>query len=116
MITCGHAPLLNPEIRSMFERIARNLVCIMDAGWETLQHWDDPVQWRRRDRNVVSDFLVNYTMEKAESWSETFDWPFPGKDMNDCVLLAHSDGGTRYKNCSASAWIVEVALRHEGRL
>ena len=35
-------------------------------------------------------------------------WPFQGTPLEDCIRLAHSDGGTRAHRCSGAAWIVEV--------
>ena len=100
--------LLAHGSRPMFDRISANLVAIIDAGWDPPQRRDDPVQWRRCERNKIADFLVNYTMDISQDWSKEFDWPFPGTSLDDCALLAHSDGGTRAHRCPASAWVVEV--------
>ena len=69
------------------------------------------MRWRRREKNIVADFLVNYTMNMGRSWSETLPWPFPGASVEECNIAVHSDGGTRAESCSAAAWIVEVGYR-----
>ena len=59
---------------------------------------------------MIADFLVNYTMDLGESWRHCNDWPCPGRDIDDCRLVIHSDGGTRARNCSASAWVAEILV------
>ena len=63
---------------------------------------------------VLADYLANFTMDNGQSWSRSFDWPFPHHGVCDCNLVAWSDGGTRRHKCSASAWFVEIGLYEEG--
>ena len=62
-----YAPVMSKPV---FERISRNLASILESAWDAPQIWDDPVQWRRREKNVIADFLVNYTMNRGQSWSK----------------------------------------------
>ena len=107
-IVCGHSVLLAPELRPLFTRIVTNVTTILDISWLPPDGWRDPVDWRRRERNKVADYLVNYTMDVKESWSESFAWQFQGVPLNECNLAIHSDGGSRRDSCSASAWIIEA--------
>ena len=71
--------------------------------------------WHRRELNVVADFLANYTMDSGRTWIKEFDWPFPGRSVESCNLVAHSDGGARAHSCSASAWIIEAGIVIDGQ-
>ena len=66
--------------------IATNLATIVECGSDPPQRWEDLVQWRRRERNKIADFLVNHTMDTARDWSQEFAWPFPDCHLEDCVL------------------------------
>ena len=70
--------------------------------------------WHRRDRNVIADFVTNHTMDRKESWSKDFEWPFPGMAPQDLNIMAHSDGGSRRGMCSATGHAL-VAARRGGR-
>eukprot|EP00959_Pyramimonas_sp_CCMP1952_P334205 6999371-Pyramimonas_sp.AAC.1 len=65
---------------------------MLELGWAPPQAHHDPVAWRKRDYNVVADFLANYTMDSRASWSKNFDYPFPGVHRSECNVVAHSDG------------------------
>ena len=88
----------------------QSLGCILDSGWLPPHDWGDPVTWRRREQNTAADHLVNYTMDTRASWSECLDWPFPGHRLSDCNVILHADGGTRSRQCSASAWVLDVGI------
>ncbi len=94
------------------DSISDNLAFILDAGWSPPRLWHDPVAWKRRELNVVADYLVNFTMDNEQTWCRSFNWPFATSTLDQCNLAAWSDGGTRSgkKVCSASAWIVEVGI------
>jgi hypothetical protein len=65
-IVCGHSLLLAPELKPLFTRIVKHIATILDIGWLPPDGWRDPVDWRRRERNKVADYLVNYTMDARE--------------------------------------------------
>ena len=113
-VLCGHSPLLAAELPNTYQKIADNLGQVLDEGWQALQPWGDPVIWGPRGENVTADFLANYTMDTAASWSKCFDWPFAGRQVQDCNFVIRSDGGTRCGQCSAAAWVVDVGLFTEG--
>ena len=113
-VACGHGPLLAPDLKSTFDRIAENFAAMLDASWTPPRPWMDPVMWKRRGLNTVADYLANFTMDSARSWSKSFTWPFPGMSISDCNLAAWSDGGSRRYRCAASAWIVEVGAYEHG--
>ena len=108
-VVCGHSLLEDDGLQPTMAQLLQNLGCILDEGWIPPRAWHDPVVWTRRERNQKADFLANLTMDRAATWATANDWPFEGWSLNECNLVAHTDGGTRRaKNCSASAWIVEV--------
>jgi len=113
-IACGHSPLTNPELASIFENIVDNTGQLLDHDWNPPQPWADPIIWRPRDKNVTADYLANYTMDIGSSWYKCFDWPFPGWSFNDCNFVVHSDGGTRRAQCSSSAWVIDVGRFADG--
>ena len=71
--------------------------------------------WHKRELNVVADFLANYTMDIGRTWIRELEWPFPGKSLTSCNLVAHSDGGARAHSCSSAAWIVEAGILADGQ-
>ena len=78
----------------MYSDIVSSLVIMLDDGWRAPQEWALPMIWRPRARNVVADFLLNYTMDLDASWLEVFDWPFAGHCLDECNIVVHSEGGT----------------------
>ena len=108
MITCGHTPLKANELSKMFTKIIDRIDMVLGDDWLPPQAWDDPIIWRPRGRNTVADHLANYTMDSQKSWAECFEWPFPGRRLDECNVMIHSDGGTRRHASSASAWILQV--------
>ena len=115
-IACGHAPLRNDDLAPIFHKMSEHMASIVELGWNSPHHLDDPGLWKPRGDNLVADFLVNVTMDQCRSWSKTFDWPFNARHPTDCVFVVHSDGGRRCSSCAACAWIVEVGHRFEGKL
>ena len=107
-IAMGLLPLNDPASEQIFEGICDNLAKIIGAGWLPPQVWHDPVIWRKREHNLVADFLVNFTMDSQGSWSKHFDFPFPGVAFDSCNFIVYSDGGTRAQSCSATGWVIEV--------
>ena len=68
-----------------------------------------PENWRRGEHNQIADYLANRAMDERRSFSDEYEWPFPGMALNRCNFIAHSDGGSRL-DCSASAWVIEVGV------
>ena len=114
-VSCGLSPLLAANLKVSFETITQNLSWALEKGWLARRAWDDPVLWRRRSENVIADYLANHTMNIGKSWFEAFDWPFEGRLLKECNLLAHCDGGSRRQSCSASAWVVEACIFQHGQ-
>ena len=114
-VACGACLLLSSNLKCTFESITGNFAAILGKGWLPARAWDDPVIWKRRNENVIADYLANHTMNIRKSWFEVFDWPFEGHRVDECNLLVHSDGGTRCNRCSSAAWIVEVCVFQQGR-
>ena len=107
-VSAGMAPLRDAVAQPVFEGVCANLVSILGAGWAPPKAWDDPVIWRRREKNIVADFLVNRTMDSRLTWSKHVDLPASVRSVSDCNVVVHSDGGTRAGSCSATGWVVEV--------
>ena len=57
----------------------------------------------------MADYLVNYTMDTQESWSQIMEWPFGQRSVRDCSYIVHSDGGTRCGQFIIEAGILENA-------
>ena len=113
-VLCGYSPLAAPELTKVFERTVANVGSILGEGWLPPRPWEDPVQWQRRENNVIADFLVNYTMDAQMSWEKVFEWPFENHDLHECNFAVHSDGGTRMHRCSATGFIVEAGVLTAG--
>jgi hypothetical protein len=108
-VVCGHSPLKGDSLRPVLRRITNNLAAILAVKWSPPAAWGDPILWRRRDHNIMADFLANWTMNEQRSWVEHLDWPFDAGTYHSCNLVVHSVGGSR-TNCSAAAWVVEAAV------
>ena len=109
-VASGHSPLECDDLLDVYERMTSNIHALFKAGWKPPRPWEDPVSWFPRENNIVADYLVNYTMDVQESWSQTIDWPFGQKSMGDCSYIVHSDGGTRGGRCSGCAFIIEAGI------
>ena len=114
-VTCGHSALQEPLLTTSYHRLTHNIAALIGHGLFPPRRWDDPVLWRPREQNLIADYLANYTMDRGESWSEVFAWPFSPRGVRSCNLVVHSDGGSRKGTCSASAWIVEAGTFLEGQ-
>ena len=110
-VTCGHAQLTSPHLQAVFRRICGNLSAILAKGWRPPNIWSDPVMWHRREYNIIANYLANYTMDRKESWSEDFQMALPGGSLTNCQIVAHTDGGTRIAQCSATGWVVELGTQ-----
>ncbi|CAK0865748.1 unnamed protein product [Prorocentrum cordatum] len=79
-------------------------------GWAPPRRWEDPVTWRPRGCNEITDYLVNATMDLEAYWTRQLqDIPADG-----CNIICHSDGGARIGGCSAAAYIVEARVEKDG--
>ena len=114
-VSCGTSPLRALDLHGSFDAMSHDLQAILVSGWLPARSWDDPVMWKQRGQNTISYFLANYTMDNQRSWLETFEWPYDDHALDNCNVIAHSDGGTRRDRCSASAWIVESCVLREGK-
>ena len=111
-VLCGCSALVDDSLRPVFSRTARHIAESLDAGWTAPRRWHDPVYWKRREMNKTADYLVNFTMDEARSWTYDFQWPFEGHAPHECNFVAYADGGTRNGTSSAAAWFVEVGFYH----
>ena len=106
---------MDQALSDVLARVANHLSCLLQSGWSPPFDWEDPVQWRPREKNTVADYLANYTMDVESAWSRTFDWPFPNYQLDECCLVLHFDGGTRRHRCSGAAWVADVGAFAEGQ-
>ena len=113
-VACGMAPLFADDLRPAFTQICDNMGSVLSLGWLPERSWADPIEWRRRSRNIRADFMANVTTDRARSWCESLEWPFPGRTLKQCHVVAHSDGGTRRYNCSATGWTLDEVARLDG--
>ena len=56
-----------------------NLARLYESGWQPPQPCADPIAWQKPERNLVADWLCNYSMDHLE-------------DVMGFNLLVHSDG------------------------
>ena len=112
----GVSPLASPSMLPLFHRVTNNLAALFENGlFPNCMHLD-PVIWRRREYNKKSDFLVNHTMDKRQSWHQVCKMPFPNLSLKEANFIVHFDGGTRGDDCSAAAWVLEARFLHNGNL
>ena len=106
-------PLDSAELHTLISRSACSVGPLLDCGWLPPRACHDPALWQPRGSNVVADSLANYTMDMGETWERSLEWPFPGRELGECNVVLHSDGGSR-SGCSGAAWVMEVGIVEDG--
>ena len=112
----GYSPLASTSMLPLFHRVTNHLASLFEHGLLPNCRHLDPVIWRRREYNKKADYLVNYTMDRRQSWHQICKMPVPKLSLKQANFIAHFDGGTRGDDCSAAAWILEARFFHDGNL
>ena len=110
----GTAPLKAIEMQPTFERMTAKLFGLLDAGWNPHESIADPIIWHGRENNKIADFIVNMCMDNRSDWSQACPPPVSCFEADGCIILCHTDGGTRANSCSATGCFIEAVMERDG--
>ena len=79
----GPIPSKLPYMAPMFESMASHLFDSCKADWSPMKQTSEPVNWHRRDLNLIADFLVNFTMGCKQERQHEFKPTVLNCELND---------------------------------
>ena len=70
--------------------MAENIFGLTLNGWMPNTLTEDPVMWQRQEFNQLADYIVNLSVDRAETWENTLRlrlWTSLGMKRNKYVTL-----------------------------